>query len=387
MTTEASTETPLLTPPHLSNSQLLRALEVRDLTDPAEGSHAVRLILDDLVAALTRTWPGTRARVIRDSPLVTVADNYDRLGYDPAAVTRDSRYSHYVGPGVMLRSHTSASIPAALDALATEADADPDVLLVVPGVVHRRDAIDRTHVGTPHQVDLWRIGSGPRLAVPDLEEMITTLVGTVLPGAEWRTVVTSHPYTDDGRQVDVLIDGEWLELAECGLVPAWLLQRSGLDPERHSGLALGLGLDRAVMLRKGIPDIRYLRSTDPRVAGQLRDLEPWRPVSTMPPVRRDISIVVDRDQDVELLGDRARAALGDRADDLESVAVLSVTGYDDLPSPARQRLGLRTDQVNMLVRLVLRPISHTLTDAAANELRDAVYLALHQGPVAELITR
>jgi phenylalanyl-tRNA synthetase alpha chain len=154
-----------------------------------------------------------------------------------------------------------------------------------------------------------------------------------------------------------------------------------------AGLALGMGLDRAVMLRKGIPDIRYLRSEDPRVAAQLLDLGPWRPVSVMPPVRRDLSIVVDHDQDVELLGDRARAALGTRADDLESVSVLSITGYEELPDAARQRLALRPDQVNMLVRLVLRPLSHTLTDAAANELRDAVYLALHQGPEAELIAR
>jgi phenylalanyl-tRNA synthetase beta subunit len=54
-----------------------------------------------------------------------------------------------------------------------------------------------------------------------------------------------------------------------------------------------MGLDRALMLRKGIDDIRLLRSTEPRIAAQLFDLSPWRPVSCQPPVRRDLSIVVD----------------------------------------------------------------------------------------------
>ena len=58
---------------------------------------------------------------------------------------------------------------------------------------------------------------------------------------------------------------------------------------RAPGLAMGLGLDRALMLRKGIGDIRLLRSADPRVADQLLDLEPYRPVSSMPPARRDLS--------------------------------------------------------------------------------------------------
>ncbi|MFC0681202.1 hypothetical protein ACFFGH_25515 [Lysobacter korlensis] len=370
-------------PTYLSNAQLLAALETRDLSDPAQGAHAIQLILDAVAARLTATWR-IPATVIRDSPLVAVTDNYDRLGFDTAAVARDQRYSHYVSPTVMLRSHTSASIPAALERVDNEASAD--MLLVVPGIVHRRDAIDRTHVGTPHQLDLWRITSVSRMTRSDLQEMIGLVVDSVLPGANWRAVPAVHPYTADGRQVDVEVGGEWLELAECGLVPEWLLRQSGLDPERWSGLALGMGLDRALMLRKGIADIRLLRSRDPRAAAQLQDLSAWKPISSMPPVRRDISIVVDRDEDDETLGDRARAALGDRCDDLESVVVLATTQYGELPPAARERLRLREDQANVLVRLTLRPLSRTLTDREANDLRNAVYLALHRGEIQELIS-
>ena len=91
-------------------------------------------------------------------------------------------------------------------------------------------------------------------------------------------------------------------------------------PEGRTGLAIGLGLDRLLMLRKGIPDIRLLRATDPRIAWQMLDLAPYRPVSLMPPVCRDLSIVVDTAADTlaEDLGDEVRGALGDRAELVEA---------------------------------------------------------------------
>ena len=179
----------------------------------------------------------------------------------------------------------------------------------------------------------------------------------------------------------------WVELAECGLAAEHVLTGAGLDPDRYSGLALGMGLDRALMGRKGIQDIRVLRSTEPRIAAQLLDLGPWRPVSSQPPVRRDLSIVADAPVDAELLGDTVRAALGPAVEDLEAVTVLTSTGYADLPDAARRRLGLRQDQVNVLLRLVLRPLAGTLTDQRANQLRDQVYAAVHRGPQQEWASR
>ena len=79
------------------------------------------------------------------------------------------------------------------------------------------------------------------------------------------------------------------------------------------------------------------------------------------------------------LGDAVRAALGPGADDLESVSVLATTDHDDLPEHARDRLGIRPGQVNVVVRLVLRPLGATLTDEQANRIRDRVYAAVHRG--------
>jgi len=142
---------------------------------------------------------------------------------------------------------------------------------------------------------------------------------------------------------------------------------------------MGIGLDRALMLRKGIDDIRLLRSTDPRVAAQMRDLEPYRPVSAQPPVRRDLSIAVAAETTAEELGDRVRAALGDRAAAVEAIEVLSETPGQELPTQAAERLGLQPGQKNVLVRIVLRHPTRTLLDREANELRDSVYAAVHEG--------
>jgi phenylalanyl-tRNA synthetase alpha chain len=215
--------------------------------------------------------------------------------------------------------------------------------------------------------------------------MLRLLVDALVPGRAWRWEPHTHPYTLNGRQVDVRNGEEWVEVCECGLAHPAVLADAGLDG--WSGLALGMGVDRLLMLRKGIPDIRLLRSVDPRVAGQMTDLEPYRPVSDLPAVTRDLSVAIAVDDAAELLGDRIRTALGDRADILEAVTIVSETGYTDLPPVARQRLGMNEAQKNVLVRLDLRPLDRTLTDAEANALRGDVHEAIHEGSTGQWAAR
>jgi phenylalanyl-tRNA synthetase alpha chain len=208
----------------LTPSQLARDLTVRDLTDPAEGVHAIQLLIDAAVTSLAAAW-NCQVRWHRGPRVVPVADNYDRLRIPPDAVSRDVRSTRYVDQDRLLRSHSTAMIPAALRALA--AHPAPDVLLVCPGVVYRRDAIDRLHSPTPHQLDLWRISRRP-LDHRDLEQMARLLVEALTPGRSWRWEARVHPYTLDGRQVDVCWDGTWVEVAECGLAHPEVLERAGL---------------------------------------------------------------------------------------------------------------------------------------------------------------
>ncbi|MDQ7906015.1 hypothetical protein RB614_15995 [Phytohabitans sp. ZYX-F-186] len=357
----------------MTPQELRAALDLRDLTDPDAGEHAMQHVVSAIEYALARAW-GIPVRRDPGPRIVSVADNYDRLRYSAEAVTRDRRYSRYLDGGRMLRSHTTARVPALLDA-----NRLPDVLLSVPGICYRRDVIDRHHVGEPHQLDLWRIRrSGPPLTEADLVHMIGLVVAAVLPGHDWHTVPSVHPYTLAGREIYVAGRAPsggasgYIEVGECGLA----------HPEvtgGGSGLAMGLGLDRLVMLAKGVDDIRLLRSTDPRVAAQMRDLTPYRPVSAMPATHRDLSLAVAGDLDAELLGDRVRDLLGPDAGAVEEIVVRSETGYAELPDSARARMGLRPGQKNVLLRVVLRDLTRTLTSAEANALRDRIYAGLHEG--------
>jgi phenylalanyl-tRNA synthetase alpha chain len=352
------------------------ALGLRDLTDAAAGPHAMQLIVADAVMALCKAW-GCSVVVHRQSPIVTVDENYDRLHYPSAGAARDVRYTRYITATTLLRTHTSAMIPTLLRMIA-HAPYD-DVLLACPGLVYRRDTVDGQHCGEPHQLDLWRIRAND-LCRDDLRAMIRHVVEAVLPGAEIRDVRATHPYTVDGLEIRVRdTAGDWVEIGECGLALPALLAEAGLDPRRHSGLAMGLGLDRILMLRKGIDDIRLLRSSDPRIARQMLDLAPYRRVSSQPAVRRDLSIAAAADTTKEELGDRVRAALGKRAESVEAIEVLAETPVVALPPAAATRLGIAKGQKNVLLRVVLHHPSRTLTDTEANLLRDEIYKAVHEG--------
>ena len=333
---------------------------MHDLTDPACGPHAVQLIVDEVLGAVARHWPGPLL-VHRGEHVVDIADNYDRLGYSPDARARDARYTRYVDATRMLRSQTSALVPGGLRAMAR--DGTLPAILACPGMVYRRDVIDRLHTGTPHQLDVWPIGTGER----DISELVRVAVTAALPGVAWRTRAARHPYTTGGVEIEAWDGTAWVEIGEGGVAAAGVLRGAGLTPYAR-GLALGLGLDRLVMLRKGIGDIRLLRSADPRVSRQMTDLRPYRPVSAQPAARRDVSVAMPAGVSAEEIGDRVREVLGAQAHLVEEVTLLSVTPVADLPAAARQRLA--GGEVNVLIRVVLRDLHGSLPRERVNALRD-----------------
>lgn len=369
----------------LSLEAYRRTMAVRDLTDPGQGPHALQLLVTTAQEALSSRWQ-IPVLIHRANPIIPIEDNYDRLLYPPEGVARDARYTRYVSEHLLLRTQTSALIPDALTRLRLSDD-HSDWIVACPGIVYRRDEIDRLHTGEPHQLDLWRVRRGAPLTTGDLVEMISTLVQALMPECEYRTLPARHPYTLEGLQIDVRAGGDWVEIGECGLGHPKVLAGAGLPSPPHSGLALGLGLDRILMLNKGIDDIRLLRAADPRIASQMCDLSPYRPVSHMPAVNRDLSLMVHADLTMDELGDRVRLALGDQASAIEAIQLLSETSYAKLPPSAVARMGALPGQKNLLVRIVFRDLERTLTHAEANTLRDAVYRALHAGEREELAGR
>src|SRR5260370_42544096 len=94
---------------YLQPELLRRDLGIRDLSDPADGPHAIQLLVDQAVVALSRAW-SCEVRWCRGPRVVPVADNYDRLGYPAEAPKRDARYTRYEAAERMYRTHPTAQI-------------------------------------------------------------------------------------------------------------------------------------------------------------------------------------------------------------------------------------------------------------------------------------
>lgn len=366
----------------LNQTQLVASLSIVDLSDPLQApGHAMGQLVTAAAEALKQRWH-CPLHILRASPVVPLSSNYDRLNYPSDGAARAARYTRYVTEHYILRTQTSSAIPDYLAGMAGKSRADQ--LIVIPGLVYRRDSIDRLHCAEPHQLDLWRVidnQAAGAASLDDLHQMIATLMDTLIPHTEWRITPSPHPYTTDGVQIDAHWQGDWIEVGECGLIHPSILAQAGLL--HHNGLAMGLGLDRLLMIRKDIPDIRLLRSRDPRVLAQMHDLQPYRAVSVMPAITRDLSLVVDMEMDEEQIGDRIRCAYP-RQSSIESLTVVQQTAYDQLPEPAKARLAIRPEQKNLLLRLVIRDMDQTLTAEDANRIRNEIYQLLHQGAVAEL---
>lgn len=362
----------------LSLNALRHALSLRDLTNPCDGQHAMQLLMNNIIASLEKAW-NCQTILYRESPIVSITDNYDNLKYPIDGAAREERYTRYVCQTALLRTQTSAMIPNAMQSI-THTMSD-DIMLACPGLVYRRDCIDRLHTGEPHQIDIWRLCRNTVMTKQDLLDMISTIVQAALPGRQWRTESRVHPYTIDGLQIDVLCNGDWIEIGECGLAHPDIIAQNIPDTPGITGLACGLGLDRLLMLAKGICDIRLLRSQDPRVLAQMNGLMPYKSVSCMPPVIRDLSIVLAQDQTIEDLGDKVREALADKAAIVEHVSIIAQTVYKDLPDAAKQKLGIVPGQKNVLLRVILRDLERTLTREECNRYRDTIYAALHQGTI------
>jgi phenylalanyl-tRNA synthetase alpha chain len=368
---------------YVTTAQLRQALNLRDLSDPADGPHAMQAIVQSILDALAREWD-CEVILHRQNPIASVSDNYDALNYPPDGASRDARYSRYVCGDTLLRTQTSALVPGCLRQLEKVRS---DVLLALPGLVYRRDSVDKTHAAEPHHLDLWRLTNKAMMTSADLRRAVEVILNTAIPGVEWKLGPSPHPYTLNGVEINARWGNGWLEVGECGLAHPSIIAENLRQCEGITGLALGMGLDRMLMVRKNIPDIRLLRSTNPRVMAQMQDLSPYREVSSMPAVIRDLSIAVDQLCDNEELGDRVREALGDEAEIVEEVSILSETAITELPATATKRMGAGEGQKNVLLRVVLRALERTLTDEECNKYRDAIYRAVHQGTAWEWTTK
>lgn len=192
--------------------------------------------------------------------------NFEALNIPLSHPARDPLDNFYINPEVMLRSQTSTV------QIRTMENNDPPVRIISPGRVYRPDTVDATHSFMFHQVEGLFVDEGVTMA--DLKTCLDQFCKTYF-GSDIVTCFrpSFFPFTEPSAEVDIEFnrpDGTkyWVEVGGCGMVDPNVLDGVGYDTEKYTGFAFGLGIERLIMRKHHIPDIRLLFESDERFLHQ-----------------------------------------------------------------------------------------------------------------------
>lgn len=199
--------------------------------------------------------------------------NFEALNMPKDHPARDTQDTFYITENTLLRTQTS---PVQIRVMEKTS---PPIRIISPGRVYRSDAVDATHSPLFHQIEGLVVDKGITMA--DLKGTLEIFVKR-LYGEDAVVRFRPHhfPFTEPSAEVDVmcfscrgegcrLCKGEgWIEILGCGMVHPKVLQNCGIDPEEYSGFAFGLGLERVVMRRFNIDDLRLFFENDLRFLDQ-----------------------------------------------------------------------------------------------------------------------
>ncbi len=192
--------------------------------------------------------------------------NFEALNIPLSHPARDPLDNFYINPSVMLRSQTSTV------QIRTMENTDPPVRIISPGRVYRPDTVDATHSFMFHQVEGLYVDEGVTMA--DLKTCLDQFCKTYF-GSDIVTCFrpSFFPFTEPSAEVDIEFnrpDGTkyWVEVGGCGMVDPNVLDGVGYDTEKYTGFAFGLGIERLIMRKHHIPDIRLLYESDERFLHQ-----------------------------------------------------------------------------------------------------------------------
>jgi phenylalanyl-tRNA synthetase alpha chain len=238
---------------------------------PLGHEHPVKSVmreLDDLFESMGFT--------VVDGPEVeTDFFNFEALNIPPNHPARDAQDTFYVEGDNVLRTHTSGMQVRAMRKYGAP------LRLVAPGRVFRNETQDAGHEHTFHQLEGLMVDEG--ISIGHLKGVLEQVLARLV-GGEVRTRLRPHyfPFVEPGLELDFqcrICGGAgcstckrtgWIEICGCGMVHPKVLAAGNVDPEKYSGFAFGLGIDRLTMMRHAIPDIRWLMSGDLRFLRQFK---------------------------------------------------------------------------------------------------------------------
>ncbi len=186
--------------------------------------------------------------------------NFESLNIPKDHPARDMQDTFYINNNLLLRTHTSPVQVRYLE------DNPPPTRIIAPGRVYRRDAVDATHSPVFNQVEVLCLDEG--IDFSHLRGTVLTFLKTFFGDLPVRFRASYFPFTEPSAEVDVQWKGKWLEVMGCGMVDPMVLEKLGIDSERWTGFAAGLGVERFCMVKHQIDDIRRFYSNDLRFLEQ-----------------------------------------------------------------------------------------------------------------------
>ena len=245
-----------------------------DLTMPSRLSfqgavHPVTRVADE-VCDIFRELGFTR---VTGPEAETERNNFTALNFPPGHPALDLHDTMYLGPGVLMRTHTSPVQVRVMGAYR------PPIRVTIPGLCYRRDAWDASHAPVFTQVEGLAVDEG--VSFVDLKAAIGFFARRFFaPGVKVRFRPSFFPFTEPSAEVDVecqICGGSgcpvckgtgWSEIMGAGMVDPAVFEAVGLDAERYTGYAFGMGMERITMQRHGLHDIRVLYDADVRLHAQ-----------------------------------------------------------------------------------------------------------------------
>jgi phenylalanyl-tRNA synthetase alpha chain len=199
--------------------------------------------------------------------------NFSSLNFPDNHPALDAHDTLYLGEDVLLRTHTS---PVQVRTLQRY---PPPVRVLIPGNVYRRDFFDASHAPMFAQIEGLAVDEG--ISFVDLKATLTRFAQRFFGAARTRFRPSFFPFTEPSAEMDVLCGvcggsgcatckgTGWIEILGSGMVHPRVIEAAGLDSERYTGWAFGMGPARIALARYGIPDIRTLYDSDVRFLEQV----------------------------------------------------------------------------------------------------------------------
>jgi len=345
--------------------------------------HPIKMVIDKIVESEFFDW----FNHVKVPEVVGEFETFDLFNFPEDHVARRPSDSYFINKSddrknsMLLRPHTSVMWYHYLlkQWWKEKLENEGEIKALSWWKVYRVDELDKTHHECFHQVDGLRLVEKEKEIINQdtLKEVLWVTIESIFwENVEYKFHKDSFPYTTDSLEAYVKFNDKWVEVLWAWIVEPTVLEKLWIDSDKYNWWAFGFWIERLAIPLKQVPDIRLFWSEDPRVTSQWWDLQPFKEVSNFPPVNKDISLLVPKNNFELDLEDQEKTweieltknteanffaitwVIRDTCDDLiEEVKIIDT--YENNKK-------FWENMKSITIRIVFRSLERTLTDKEIN---------------------